>query len=101
MKPIHGEFKNYTWVQPTLYFVAAAVVGGFSLRYFTDAPYKASLSAAHSRDKNEECLHGWFPFYPYYDNHDAWHFLSAAALFLAFMVSFSSPSHVQYYRLNI
>ncbi|ODM96321.1 SID1 transmembrane family member 1 [Orchesella cincta] len=85
MKPLHGEFKNRTWVQPTLYFLAAGVIGGFSLQYFVRAPAQWELSASASRAENEDCLSGWFPFHPFYDSHDAWHFLSAAALFLAFM----------------
>ncbi|CAL8143758.1 unnamed protein product [Orchesella dallaii] len=85
MKPLHGEFKNRTWVQPTLYFLAAGVIGGFSLQYFVRAPAQWELSASASRAENEDCLNSWFPFHPFYDSHDAWHFLSAAALFLAFM----------------
>jgi hypothetical protein len=74
-------------VQPTVYFLGAGVIGGFAVRLFVTSPAEWELSAAASRAGNEECMAGWFPFHPFYDSHDVWHFLSAAALFLSFMVS--------------
>jgi len=63
------------------------VFGGFAVRQFVASPAAWEVSAADSRAGNEECMTGWFPFHPFYDSHDVWHFLSAAALFLSFMVS--------------
>ena len=39
------------------------------------------LSAAESREKNENCL-----FLNFYDHHDIWHFVSAFALFFSFCI---------------
>lgn len=80
-------------MQPVIYFVAAGIIGGFSMQYFVRAPAQWELSASASRAENEDCLTGWFPFHPFYDSHDAWHFLSAASLFLAFMVRLSLKSN--------
>ncbi|CAG7837461.1 unnamed protein product, partial [Allacma fusca] len=86
MKPLHGEFKNFSWVQPTFYFVACGIIGGFAVMYFVQSPAKWEKSASESRSEdNMECMNSWFPFQPFYDVHDVWHFYSAAALFLAFM----------------
>ena len=40
------------------------------------------LTPSESRALNKPCL-----VMSFYDSHDVWHFLSAGALFLAFMVS--------------
>jgi len=57
------------------------------MTYFTETVTAWQKSASASRAGNQECLNAWFPFQPFYDSHDVWHFLSAIALFLAFTVS--------------
>ena len=41
------------------------------------------LTPAESRELNHECL-----LLGYYDSHDIWHFLSATALLVSFLVSY-------------
>lgn len=62
------------------------VLGVIAVYYFLTELTKWELSPSASRAINEECTQSWFPFLPFYDNHDIWHFLSAGALFFAFMV---------------
>ncbi len=37
-QPLHGEFKNKTWVQPCIYFLGAGIIGVFAIRYFVRSP---------------------------------------------------------------
>ena len=70
-----------------MYFVTCGVVGGLAVYYFLQTPAMWAKSASESRSENNmACMSSWFPFQPFYDVHDVWHFLSAVALFMAFMV---------------
>jgi hypothetical protein len=85
MKPLHGEFKNWTWVQPAFYFAASGILGTIAIQYFLNALTAWEVSPSASRAVNAECAQSWFGFFPFYDNHDIWHFFSAGGLFCAFM----------------
>ncbi|ODM89075.1 SID1 transmembrane family member 1 [Orchesella cincta] len=83
---VHRESKQKSWIQPLVFFSLAAITGGFAVSFYMDVATKWELTAAESRAINQECLGLFFlgPF-EYYDSHDAWHFLSATALFFSFM----------------
>lgn len=52
------------------------IIGGY---FFAKELRNAALTPAQSRDLNGACAIGFF------DNHDLWHFASAASLFFIFM----------------
>jgi len=56
------------------------------MKYYVDVAARWELTPAESRAVNQECMNmfgiGGYP----YDSHDAWHFLSATAIFFAFNV---------------
>ena len=60
--------------------LVALVLAGVAMRFYLDKHQSRNLTAAESRDMNEECS-----VMDFFDNHDMWHFLSAAALFLTFI----------------
>ncbi len=62
-------------------FTILAIIFAVSAGYFYHRRNaNRNYSAAQSRNLNEEC--NWLNFY---DNHDLWHFLSATAIFMAFL----------------
>uniref|UniRef100_A0A8C3XLJ5 SID1 transmembrane family member 1 n=1 Tax=Chelydra serpentina TaxID=8475 RepID=A0A8C3XLJ5_CHESE len=67
---------------PLFCIVATAVVWAAALYFFFQNLSSWEETPAESREKNRPCvLLGFF------DDHDVWHFLSAAALFFSFLVT--------------
>jgi hypothetical protein len=56
------------------------IFAGIAFYYYKNRNANRNLSPAESRNLNEDCI--WLQFY---DNHDLWHFFSAAAIFMAFL----------------
>ncbi|KAF9407764.1 hypothetical protein HW555_012328 [Spodoptera exigua] len=76
MKLIQGErLAPHTW----LYGILAHAAWFAALHLFLDSKTKWSETPAQSRRHNAECS-----ILQLYDSHDAWHLLSAAAMFLSF-----------------
>ena len=48
--------------------------------FYVDRSANRNLTPAESRNWNAECV-----LLDFYDNHDLWHFFSAAGIFMAFM----------------
>lgn len=51
-----------------------------AITFYLDRSANRNLSPAESRILNEDCA-----YFNFYDSHDAWHFLSATAIFMAFL----------------
>ncbi|XP_064650536.1 SID1 transmembrane family member 1-like isoform X3 [Lineus longissimus] len=66
---------------PLIYIILASIVWGFALYFFLAKLTSWEVSPAQSRLGNQECM-----LLDFYDAHDIWHFLSAMALFISFMV---------------
>ncbi|XP_032069056.1 SID1 transmembrane family member 1 isoform X2 [Thamnophis elegans] len=65
---------------PLFCIVATAVVWAAALYFFFQNPSSWEETPAQSREKNRPCIVLGF-----FDDHDIWHFLSAAALFFSFL----------------
>ena len=59
------------------FFIVIGLIAGY---FYSNRLQSRNLSSAESRNLNQVC-----GFSGFYDNHDLWHFLSATALFLAFI----------------
>uniref|UniRef100_A0A8C6XI19 SID1 transmembrane family member 1 n=1 Tax=Naja naja TaxID=35670 RepID=A0A8C6XI19_NAJNA len=68
---------------PLFCTVATAVVWAAALYFFFQNPSSWEETPAQSREKNRPCI-----LLGFFDDHDIWHFLSAAALFFSFLVRF-------------
>uniref|UniRef100_A0A670ZBG3 SID1 transmembrane family member 1 n=1 Tax=Pseudonaja textilis TaxID=8673 RepID=A0A670ZBG3_PSETE len=68
---------------PLFCIVATAVVWAAALYFFFQNPSSWEETPAQSREKNRPCI-----LLGFFDDHDIWHFLSAAALFFSFLVRF-------------
>ncbi|XP_061494184.1 SID1 transmembrane family member 1 isoform X2 [Rhineura floridana] len=66
---------------PLFCIVATAVVWAAALYFFFQNLSSWEETPAVSRDKNRPCI-----LLGFFDDHDVWHFLSAAALFFSFLV---------------
>nr|XP_060619355.1 SID1 transmembrane family member 1 isoform X1 [Anolis sagrei ordinatus] len=66
---------------PLFCIVATAVVWAAALYFFFQNLSSWEETPAESREKNRPCL-----LLGFFDDHDVWHFLSAAALFFSFLV---------------
>uniref|UniRef100_A0A8D0GJ83 SID1 transmembrane family member 1 n=1 Tax=Sphenodon punctatus TaxID=8508 RepID=A0A8D0GJ83_SPHPU len=66
---------------PLFCIVATAVVWAAALYFFFQNLSSWEETPAESREKNRPCI-----FLGFFDDHDIWHFLSAAALFFSFLV---------------
>jgi len=64
----------------SLFALASFALGLTALVFYTDRSANRNYSPAESRELNEDC-----GFYDFFDNHDMWHFASAAAIFMAFL----------------
>ena len=60
-----------------IFFLVIGLIAGY---FYSNRLQSRNLSPAESRNLNAVC-----GFSQFYDNHDLWHFLSATALFLAFI----------------
>ncbi|XP_009869682.1 PREDICTED: SID1 transmembrane family member 1-like, partial [Apaloderma vittatum] len=67
---------------PLFCIVATAVVWASALYFFFQNLSSWEETPAESREKNRPCI-----LLGFFDDHDVWHFLSAAALFFSFLVS--------------
>ncbi|ODM87453.1 SID1 transmembrane family member 2, partial [Orchesella cincta] len=76
------SFTRKSWIRPTVFFLLAAVTGGFAVKFYIDNAAQWEETAAGSRAMNQECL-SWMG--SFYDTHDVWHFLSAISLYFMFM----------------
>ncbi|XP_034267001.1 SID1 transmembrane family member 1 isoform X4 [Pantherophis guttatus] len=65
---------------PLFCIVATAVVWASALYFFFQNPSSWEETPAQSREKNRPCI-----LLGFFDDHDIWHFLSAAALFFSFL----------------
>jgi hypothetical protein len=74
-KRVHRE--KILWL-PTICAVLALALWGFALYYFTRGLTNWAFDAAVSREGNKDCI-----FLDFFDSHDAWHLLSAGALFFS------------------
>nr|XP_006132985.1 SID1 transmembrane family member 1 isoform X1 [Pelodiscus sinensis] len=66
---------------PLFCIVATAVVWAAALYFFFQNLSSWEETPAESREKNRPCI-----LLSFFDDHDVWHFLSAAALFFSFLV---------------
>uniref|UniRef100_A0A669QYJ8 SID1 transmembrane family member 1 n=1 Tax=Phasianus colchicus TaxID=9054 RepID=A0A669QYJ8_PHACC len=66
---------------PLFCIVATAVVWAAALYFFFQTLSSWEETPAESREKNRSCI-----LLGFFDDHDVWHFLSAAALFFSFLV---------------
>ncbi|XP_044305589.1 SID1 transmembrane family member 1 [Varanus komodoensis] len=66
---------------PLFCIVATAVVWAAALYFFFQNLSSWEETPAESREKNRPCI-----LLEFFDDHDVWHFLSAAALFFSFLV---------------
>uniref|UniRef100_A0A670JTY7 SID1 transmembrane family member 1 n=1 Tax=Podarcis muralis TaxID=64176 RepID=A0A670JTY7_PODMU len=75
---------------PLFCIVATAVVWAAALYFFFQNLSSWEETPAESREINRPCI-----LLGFFDDHDVWHFLSAAALFFSFLVRFSLKSLYQ------
>jgi hypothetical protein len=62
-------------------FAASAIICAiFAAKFYLSRNSNRNKSPAESRDMNGDCV-----FLDFYDNHDLWHFFSAATIFLIFL----------------
>uniref|UniRef100_A0A8B9QL10 SID1 transmembrane family member 1 n=1 Tax=Apteryx owenii TaxID=8824 RepID=A0A8B9QL10_APTOW len=82
---------------PLFCIVATAVMWAAALYFFFQNLSSWEETPAESREKNRPCI-----LLGFFDDHDVWHFLSAAALFFSFLVSPASSlphSAIQHHPL--
>ncbi|XP_071441982.1 SID1 transmembrane family member 1-like [Hetaerina americana] len=68
-------------LQPSLYILLSFAAWIAALYFFVHKSISWKLTPAQSRTYNQPCL-----ILNFFDNHDVWHFLSAASMFFSFMV---------------
>eukprot|EP00731_Ephydatia_muelleri_P011977 Em0006g871a len=77
-------YKGYNREPWTLVCLTMILLAGLSwcgaLYFYFSNVSEWSLTPAESRELNKSCI-----LFNFYDNHDVWHFLSAAAMFFTFM----------------
>ncbi len=82
---VFGEFScSWKSLQVFLYLIMAIGVGVVTAYFFLENMWEWSDPTSHYRSNDEDCL--FLQPYPFYDKHDAFHIVSAHALFLIFMV---------------
>ena len=64
----------------SFFAISALVIGAFAGTFYVSRSANRNLSPAESRNLNAECS-----YMDFFDNHDLWHFTSAAAIFMAFL----------------
>ncbi|XP_023929961.1 SID1 transmembrane family member 1-like [Lingula anatina] len=73
--------KEKIMLIPCCFILLAGITWGFALWFFMARLTSWELTPAQSREGNQPCM-----LLQFYDQHDVWHFLSATALFLSFMI---------------
>merc|ERR1719351_746693 len=63
-----------------VFAILALVLGLIAIHFYQARSANRNLTPAESRNLNSECN-----FLDFYDNHDLWHFFSAAGVFMAFL----------------
>jgi dsRNA-gated channel SID-1-like protein len=83
---VFGEFKcKWNYMQVFLYFILASgfiVASGYY--FLKNLPVWTPRGLSIIENDDDKC--SWLEPSPFYDEHDAWHMLSAHALFFIFMV---------------
>ena len=69
--------------EPLIYIALTATGWGTAIAFYLRETTSWEVTPAHSRQYNQDCI-----LLNFYDTHDIWHFLSAGAIFVGFMVSF-------------
>ena len=68
-------------ISPGSFFaIMALFFGVVAISFYVNRSANRNLTPAESRDLNADCI-----ILDFYDNHDIWHFFSAAGIFMAFM----------------
>jgi len=68
-------------ISPGSFFtILALLFGAIGIGFYANRSANRNLTPAESRNWNSDCN-----FMDFYDNHDIWHFFSAAGIFMAFM----------------
>ncbi|XP_030059770.1 SID1 transmembrane family member 1 [Microcaecilia unicolor] len=77
------KLRSSEKIQPMPLFciIATAVIWASALYFFFQNLSSWEKTPAESREKNHECI-----LMDFFDDHDIWHFLSAAAMFFSFLV---------------
>ena len=75
------RYKESIGAQPAAYLVISTFTWFGSLYFFLNKSTSWTKTPAESRHLNQDCQ-----LLNFYDNHVIWHFLSAASLFLSFMI---------------
>jgi predicted membrane channel-forming protein YqfA (hemolysin III family) len=76
-----GKFKiHYTISAGSFFAIMALTFGIVAINFYTMRSANRNLTPAESRNLNSNCT-----LLDFYDNHDLWHFFSAAGIFMAFM----------------
>ncbi|MGH0186509.1 UNVERIFIED_CONTAM: hypothetical protein FKN15_022604 [Acipenser sinensis] len=81
--------RNSERLQPIPLFciIATAVMWGAALYFFFQNLTSWEETPAESREQNRECI-----LLNFFDDHDIWHFLSAAAMFFSFLATLGQLS---------
>ncbi|XP_018334624.1 SID1 transmembrane family member 2 isoform X1 [Agrilus planipennis] len=96
MKLTHGE---RICAQAIFFGILTLITWGFSAYFFTQTSTLWYVSPAESRQRNTNCQ-----FLNFYDYHDIWHLLSAAALLFTFvflMVIDDDLKHKPHYEISV
>jgi len=75
-----SRLRNGMRFMSFLFLFLSLVLGGLAFRFYSRRHQSRNETPPESRNRNELCS-----FHEFFDNHDMWHFLSSAALFLAFV----------------
>ena len=68
-------------ISPGSFFaILALFFGAVAISFYVNRSANRNYTPAESRDLNSDCV-----VLDFYDNHDVWHFFSAAGIFMAFM----------------
>merc|ERR1711974_336319 len=76
-----GQSQWKSFVSSGTFFAILSIIFGImGLSFYIRRSANRNLSPAESRMFNSECV-----FMDFYDNHDLWHYFSAAGIFMAFL----------------
>ena len=75
------RYKESIGAQPAAYILISTFTWFGSSYFFLNKSSSWTRTPAESRHLNQDCQ-----LLNFYDNHDIWHFLSAASLFLSYMI---------------